>query len=88
MLYDLLVGGMVSSALVPVFSEYASHERRGELGRLVGLLLALITLVLAAFVLVVEVFAPQAAWLLSGGFDPALLEQTAQLLRITVPAVL
>jgi len=88
MLYDLLVGGMVSSALVPVFSEYAPHERRGELGRLVGLLLALITLVLAAFVLVVEVCAPQAAWLLSGGFDPALLEQTAQLLRITAPAVL
>ena len=39
MLYDLLVGGMVSSALVPVFSEYAAPERREELWRLAGLLL-------------------------------------------------
>jgi putative peptidoglycan lipid II flippase len=88
MLYDLLVGGMVSSALVPVFSEYAAPERREELWRLAGLLLGLITVVLSAFVLAVELFAPQVAWLLSGGFDQALLDQTASLLRITVPAVL
>ncbi len=88
MLYDLLVGGMVSSALVPLFSEYATHEQREELWRLVGTLLGLLTIVLAAFVLAVEVFAPQVAWLLSGGFDPDLLNQTAGLLRITVPAVL
>ena len=35
MLYDLLIGGMVNSSLVPVFSEYAT-ERREELWRLVN----------------------------------------------------
>ena len=30
MLYDLLVGGMVSSALVPIFSEQAERDRAGS----------------------------------------------------------
>src|SRR5215217_9581842 len=30
-LYDLLISGMVASALVPVLSEYATPARRGEL---------------------------------------------------------
>ena len=31
MLYDLLVGGMLSAALVPVLSDYARPDRREEL---------------------------------------------------------
>ena len=30
-LYDLIIGGMVSSALVPVFSDYAGKKQRDEL---------------------------------------------------------
>src|SRR5512139_866353 len=30
MIYDLLVGGMLSAALVPVLSDYARQGRRGE----------------------------------------------------------
>jgi putative peptidoglycan lipid II flippase len=87
MTYDLLVGGMVSSALVPVFSEYAGHDR-DELWRVAGLMLSLTTVVLTAVVLVIELLAPQVAWLLSAGFDAELLAATARLLRITTPAII
>lgn len=87
MLYDLLVGGMVSSALVPVFSEQAERDR-AELWRLASLVLSLAVVVLAAAVLVIELAAPWVAFLLAGGFSDELLAVTVRLLRITTPAVL
>ena len=36
-LFDLIIGGMVNSSLVPVFSDYAEHERRDELWRVVSM---------------------------------------------------
>lgn len=87
MLYDLLVGGMVSSALVPVFSEQAEADKQA-LWRLASLLLSLAALVLVAVVLVIELAAPQVAYLMASGFDEALLAETTRLIRITTPAVL
>jgi len=87
-LYELLIGGMISSALVPVFSEYAAPECREELERLVGTLFTLAALVLAVLVIVAEGLAPLIAWVLGSGFDTQTLELAAQLLRITLPAVL
>ncbi len=83
LLYDLLIGGMVSSALVPVFSEYAQKDRR-ELWRLASLVITLAAVVLAALALIVELAAPLAAWLISGGLEAGLLDQTTSLLRVTV----
>lgn len=90
MLYDLLIGGMVSSALVPVFSEQAEKDRP-QLWHLASLVISLAVVVLAGVVLLVELVAPQAAELMAGGleaFDPTLLPTTAWLIRITTPAVL
>lgn len=87
MLYDLLVGGMVSSALVPVFSEQAERDRR-ELWHLASLIFSLAVVVLGVVVLLIEVAAPQLAFLMAGGFAPELLEATTRLMRLTTPAVL
>lgn len=87
MLYDLLVGGMISSALVPVFSEQAERDR-AELWRLASLVLSLAVVVLSLAVLTIELAAPWMAVLLAGGFSADLLELTIRLLRITTPAVL
>lgn len=87
MLYDLLVGGMVSSALVPVFSEQAERDRC-ELWHLASLILSLTVVVLGVVVLLIEVAAPQLAFLMAGGFAPELLETTTRLMRLTTPAVL
>ena len=85
MLYDFLVGGMLSAALVPVLSDYARPERSPtdkierangktarpspELVRLVGALLSLAAVTLAGLVLLLVLFAPQVARVLAGGFD-------------------
>ncbi len=86
MLFDLLIDGLVSSALVPVFSELAERDR-AELWRVASIMISLATVVMSAGVLLLELFAPQAAWLMAGGFDPDLLAYTAWLMRITTPAV-
>lgn len=87
MLYDLLVGGMVSSALVPVFSEQAERDRQ-SLWQLASILLSLMALVMIGVVLAIELAAPQAAYLMASGFDAALLAETTRLIRLTTPAVL
>jgi putative peptidoglycan lipid II flippase len=88
MLYDLLAGGMLSSALVPVFSDYARPERREELWRLMNVLLSLLALFLGAVVVLIEVGAPLVARLLSEGLDPQYLQLATQMIRITTPAIL
>lgn len=88
MIYDLLVGGMLSAALVPVFSQVAELKGRPALWALFSRLTSLIAVVLAAFVLLLELFAPQVAWLLGGGFEPELQAVLATMIRIVSPAVL
>ncbi len=94
MLYDFLIGGMLSAALVPVLSQYATQRdadgKRTELTRLVGALISLLGMTLAVAVLLVTLLAPQIAWLMAGGlddFDPTLLPLTADLIRIMAPAI-
>ncbi len=87
-MYDLLVGGMISSALVPVFSDYATQEHRAELWRLLALLTSAITLIVSIFLLLGEIFAPQLVWLMAGGLAPADQRLATELLRIVLPALL
>lgn len=87
MLYDLLVGGMVSSALVPIFSEQAERDRNA-LWHLASLILSLVTIILSLIVLIIELAASQVAFLMASGFDDELLATTAYLIRLTTPAVL
>jgi len=87
MLFDLLIDGMVSSALVPVFSELAERDR-DELWRVASILLSFATVLMGAGLLILELMAPQIAWLMSGGFDQELLDHTAYLIRLTSPAVI
>jgi putative peptidoglycan lipid II flippase len=87
-LFDLIIGGMVNSALVPVFSEYA-EKRKEELWGLLSTVLSVATAVLLIVVLLVELFAPQVAWVVGANeFDDASLTAvTVQLLRMATPAV-
>lgn len=88
MIYDLLVGGMLSAALVPVFSQYARHEQRGELARIVSAFLSIIAVVMALVVLGVEIFATPLAGLLSDFADPRLTRVLINCLRVITPAAL
>ncbi len=90
-LFNLITGGeMVSSSLVPVFSDYAAEERRGELWGVVSTFLSLATAVLLLIVLFVEAFTPQVAWLAGArNFeDTSLIPITIELMRLATPGVL
>ncbi|MBC7810474.1 MAG: murein biosynthesis integral membrane protein MurJ [Burkholderiales bacterium] len=87
-LYDLLIGGHVNSALIPVLSAVAAKQGRQELWRLVSVLLSLTTVMLAVLVLVLELFASQIVGLVSGGSDAETLALAAHLLRLTAPALI
>jgi peptidoglycan biosynthesis protein MviN/MurJ (putative lipid II flippase) len=92
-LYELLIGGMVSSALVPTLSEHAARQgRRGqrpgdELWRLASLLFTLAALTLGLVVLLLETAAPLVSLALVK-FDAPLQAETTHLLRIMFLSVL
>ena len=89
LLYDLLIGGMLSAALVPVLSAYEQQDRR-EFIRLVNVLLTLFTFLLTILTVALLLWAPQLTWLLAGGFDttdPELLALTTRLIRLVTPAI-
>jgi putative peptidoglycan lipid II flippase len=87
-LFDLLIGGHVNSALVPVLSEYAGRESRDELWRLVNLLLGFVTVILIGLVLLLEVTAPLIVRLVaSNEAPPETISKATELLRITAPAL-
>ncbi|MEM7536753.1 MAG: murein biosynthesis integral membrane protein MurJ [Chloroflexota bacterium] len=88
--YDFLVGGMLSAALVPVLSDYAGRQEKRDFTRLAAVLLSLFSAVLAILVIILEIAAPQVAWLLAAGldeFDATLLPLTVSLIRLVAPAV-
>ena len=86
--YDLLAGGMINAALIPVFSTYSRAENRRELWLITSFLLTLCVALLTPLVILGEIFAEKIAWLVSGGMTFETLETTAKLLRITLPAIL
>jgi putative peptidoglycan lipid II flippase len=87
-IYDLLIGGLLSAALVPVFSDYASPEKRQELWRIFSVVLSLTVVILGLIVFFLELLAPVVTWLLGGGFDAQLQAVTTRMIRIILPAVL
>ncbi|MHB1296559.1 MAG: murein biosynthesis integral membrane protein MurJ [Anaerolineae bacterium] len=87
MVYELLVGGMLSAALVPVLSEYATKEREEELHHVLSILLTLVGVAMLVVTVVLELIAPTIARLLLVGFEPDLLKTAEMLIRLIVPSV-
>lgn len=88
MVYDLLVGGMLSAALVPVFSEYSRSDRREELAKVASAVLSLIALAMGIIVLLIEAFSGPLAGVLGDFENPELQQVLANCLRVIAPAVL
>lgn len=87
-IYDLLIGGHINGAIVPVLSEVITLHGKEELWRVVSILLSLVTVMLAALVILLELFAPQIALLVAGGADAQTLQLATHLLRLTAPALI
>jgi putative peptidoglycan lipid II flippase len=90
-LFNLITGGeMVSSSLVPVFSDYAAKEKRPELWRVFSMVLSLAITILIVITILVIWLAPQIAWLAGArNFeDQTLVPITVKLMRLATPAVI
>ncbi|MHB1416662.1 MAG: murein biosynthesis integral membrane protein MurJ [Chloroflexota bacterium] len=87
MLYDLVVAGAVSAALIPVFSGYVG-TREEDLRRVAGTILTLTTIVLALAVAVLWLFADQVMAVLGGGFAPGDRALAIDLVHLALPAVI
>jgi len=86
--YDLLIGGHVNSALVPVLSEVVARDGQKALWQLVSVLCSLVTVALSLLVLLLELFAPQVVEVVGSGFDLRTLALATDLLRLTAPALI
>ncbi|MCP4168255.1 MAG: murein biosynthesis integral membrane protein MurJ [Chloroflexi bacterium] len=86
-LYDLLVGGMLSAALVPVLSDYWRPERRAEFAHVASIILTAVALIAAAAVLGIEIFAEQIIFLIGGNLEAEYQSVAVDLMRLTAPAV-
>ncbi len=90
-LFNLITGGeMVSSSLVPVFSDYAAKEKRHELWGIVSAFLSFAVVILLAIIFFVELFTPTVARLTGARnfTDPTLFDTTVNLMRLATPTVL
>lgn len=88
MVYDLLIGGALTAALIPVFSDYASRDKDDDLWRLASTVMLLGGLALAAVAILLVVFARPLVWILAVGLSAADQEQAVVLVRVVLPAVI
>jgi putative peptidoglycan lipid II flippase len=86
--YDLLIGGHVNSAIIPVLSAVVTREGQKALWGLVSVLCSLVAVVLAVIVLLVEIFSPQIIHVVGSGFDPDKLALATHLLRVIGPSLI
>ncbi len=87
-LYDLLIGGHVNGAIIPVLSDVVTKDGKKALWQLVSVLVSLVTVVVTLLVLLLIIFAPQVVLLVGGGYDSATQALATELLRLTAPALI
>ena len=87
-IYDLLIGGHVNGAIVPVLSDVAARRGKDDLWRVVSALASLIVVALAILVVLIEILAPQIVPLVAAGADADTQSLAIDLLRITAPSLL
>lgn len=84
-LYDLLVNGAISAALVPVLSAYAEKDE-AELWRVASSVFAIALAALGAVCALLVWQAPLAVAVLAGGFPPELRDLTVHMTRLLLPS--
>jgi len=80
--YNLLVGGILAAAFIPVFSGYLAKGREDEGWQVASTLFNLIFLVLVIVIGFGMVYASQFVRVLAPGFDAGTVALTARLMRI------
>lgn len=90
LLYNLLIGGALSAAFIPIFSQYLALDQEEEGWKVASSFINLISLALFVLVVLGVVFAPYLVPLTAYKFadDPAKLSLTISLNRVMIPSVI
>ncbi|HUS05168.1 MAG TPA: lipid II flippase MurJ, partial [Bryobacteraceae bacterium] len=87
---DLFAEGALSSAFVPIFTEYLNSKSKQEAAILANLVATALIVVVGGFCLLGVIFSPQLVMLLAPGFaqTPGKFELAVQMTRIMFPFLL
>lgn len=80
--FQVMAGGAVGAAFIPVFTDYITHGRDDEGWRIVSTIFNLAILLMSPVVILLMVFAPQVVSLLTPDFPPALLNEAGNVAHI------
>jgi putative peptidoglycan lipid II flippase len=81
-IFQLVVAGALSAALIPVFSSYRAREDEKEAWRLASSVINLVLVALAVFSAIMAILAPWVVPVIAPGFDGPTTEKTIHLTRI------
>jgi putative peptidoglycan lipid II flippase len=87
LIYDLLINGAISAALVPILSEYAEGEAL-EFGRVVATITTIVLAVLSLLLALAAWQAPLLTNIIVQAEQAALRDETTLLVQLLLPAVL
>jgi putative peptidoglycan lipid II flippase len=85
--YDLLIGGHINGAIVPVLSEIVTLQGKKELWRVVNALMSVVIFGLALLVCLMLAFAQPIVDATASGASATTRQTAAELLRLTSPAL-
>lgn len=86
LLYQLLAGGALSSAFIPVFTGYLARGEDEEAWKVFSVVATLMLPVVTAFVIAAELLAEPLSYIAAPGFSGDQLQLVARLTRIVLPA--
>lgn len=88
LLFYLIAGGALSSAFIPVFTEYITKGEDDKAWRVFSTVSCVMFVVIGAFVVAGEIFATPLVHIVNPGFAPGKVADTVPLTRILLPAQL
>ena len=86
LLFFLIAGGALSSAFIPVFSEYLHTEREGEAWHIFSVVTTFMSLLVVGFIAIAWIFATPLSHLIAPGTEPDFIPYIVQKSRIVLPA--
>jgi putative peptidoglycan lipid II flippase len=86
LIFFLLAGGALSSAFIPVFSEYLAKDQEDDAWKVFSGVGTIMFVAVASFVVLAMVFAPQIAGILLSQNNPQTFQMMVDMGRIVLPA--
>ena len=86
LLFFLIAGGALSSAFIPVFSEYLHTQREREAWHIFSVVTTFMSILVVAFIVAAWIFAVPLSQIIFPGTQPEMIQYVAQMSRIVLPA--